>query len=95
MGNDKTKEQTHLLATPSKWFGMLKIANNSIIITTLLLFLSCVGQRCVQVLLDHAVSLLYRPKHLKRLINNTAAVKDTQNISDEDTFDDEVKAMNV
>lgn len=55
----------------------------------------CLPQRCVQVLLDHSVSLLYRPKHLKRLINNTATLKDAQNIGDDDTFDDEVKAMNV
>lgn len=46
-------------------------------------------------LLDHSVSLLYRPKHLKRLINNTATLKDVQNIAEDDTFDDEVKAMNV
>lgn len=52
-------------------------------------------QRCVQVLLDHAVSLLYRPKHLKRLINNTAPLKDVQNVTEDDSFDDEVKAMNV
>lgn len=55
----------------------------------------CVKQRCVQVLLDHAVSLLYRPKHLKRLTNSTAAAKDTQNLVEDDTFDDEVKAMNM
>lgn len=46
-------------------------------------------------LLDHAVSLLYRPKHLKRLINNTATLKDAQNVSEEDTLDEEVKAMNL
>lgn len=52
-------------------------------------------QRCVQVLLDHAVSLLYRPKHLRRLLNNTAQLKDAQNSVEDDSFDDEVKAMNV
>lgn len=57
-------------------------------------------QRCVQILLDHAVSLLYRPKFLKRLVNNIGInsqsnLKDTQNATDDDTFDDEVKAMNV
>lgn len=58
-------------------------------------FCVCVKQRCVQVLLDHAVSLLYRPKHLKRLINSSAAAKDTQTLMEDDTFDDEVKAMNM
>lgn len=46
-------------------------------------------------LLDHAVTLLYRPKHLKRLINNTTPLKDVQNVTEDDSFDDEVKAMNV
>lgn len=52
-------------------------------------------QRCVQVLLDHSVSLLYRPKHLRRLINNTASMKDVQSVAEDESFDDEVKAMNV
>lgn len=55
-------------------------------------------QRCVQILLDHAVSLLYRPKHLSRLIKVTniasQANKDAQNTTDDETFEDEVKAMN-
>lgn len=52
-------------------------------------------QRCIQVLLDHAVSLLHRPKHLKRLIHDTAPLKDVQNVTEDDSFDDEVKTMNV
>lgn len=57
--------------------------------------LSFRSQRCIQVLLDHAVSLLHRPKHLKRLINSTASLKDVQNVADDDSFDDIVKTMNV
>lgn len=41
------------------------------------------------------MSLLYRPKHLRRLLNNAAPIKDVQNLAEDDSFDDEVKTMNV
>lgn len=57
-------------------------------------------QRCVQILFDHAVSLLHRPKHLKRLISNPSIlsqsiVKETQSTSDDDGVMEELKAMNA
>lgn len=55
------------------------------------------SQRCVQVMLDHAVSLLYRPKILKRLIHDVpggpANLQDTP-VDERDTFEDEIRTMN-
>lgn len=52
----------------------------------------------MQILLDHAVSLLYRPKYLARLTKGSSitsqTIKDPQSVSEDDAFEDEVKAMN-